>query len=34
VERNVAFEEGMNIIWKCIERKDVMGDINYRIRML
>ena len=34
LERNVAFEEGMNIIWKCIERKDVMGDINYRIRML
>ena len=34
LKRNTAIEEGMNIIWKCIERKDVMSDINYRIRML
>lgn len=34
VQRNIAFEDGINIIWKCIENVDVMGDINYHVRML
>lgn len=34
LQKNNAFKDGINIIWKCIERHDIMGDINYRVRML
>ena len=34
LQKNDAFKDGINIIWKCIERHDIMGDINYRVRML
>ena len=33
-QKNDAFQDGINIIWKCIERHDIMADINYRVRML
>ncbi len=34
IELNNAIKNGIRIIWLSIERHDLLGDINYRIRML
>ena len=34
MELNNAIKNGIRIIWLSIERHDLLGDINYRIRML
>ena len=34
MELNNAIKNGIRIIWLSIERHDLIGDINYRVRML
>ena len=34
IELNNQISNGMKMIWLSIERHDLMGDINFRIRML
>ena len=34
INLNNAIKDAIKIIWLSIERHDLMGDINYRVRML
>ena len=34
IDLNNAIKNGIKIIWLAIERHDLIGDINFRVRML